>query len=69
MVELIRDRAGQVLESDEVDHVVVLVKIVLDLDRRPVVVAVETLAMVAVIGDEMPGAEDQVILGYANFER
>jgi hypothetical protein len=68
VVKLIRDQASQVLESDEVDHVVILVELVLHLDRRPVIVAVEPLAVITVIGDEMASTEDEVVLGYSYFE-
>ncbi len=63
MVELVDDLTGQVLQGDEVEDVVVDVEVILDLDRRPVVVAVDTLALVTCVGDEVARAEDQVILG------
>ena len=50
------------LEPREVEHVRVLVERALERDRRPVVVAVERLALVPVVGDEVPGAEDRVVL-------
>src|SRR5262249_2480787 len=37
-------------------------------DRRAVVVPVDALAVIPVIGDEMPCAEDQVILGHTDLE-
>ncbi len=42
MIELVGDRPGHVLERDEIDHVVVRVEVPLDLDRRAVVVAVQS---------------------------
>ena len=44
------------------------VKIVLDLDRSAEIVAVNPLAMVTIIRDEMPGAEYEVVLRHAHFE-
>ena len=46
----------------------VLVEVAFDLDRRPIVVAVDPLALIALIGDEMARAEDQVVLGDADLE-
>src|SRR5439155_10743119 len=40
----------------------------LDLDGGAVVVAVEAFALVAFVADEVPGAEDQVVLGDADVE-
>jgi hypothetical protein len=54
MIELVGDRAGHVLERDEINDVVVLVEISFDLDRRAVVVAVQPLTAITFISDEMP---------------
>ena len=62
MVELVGDGAGEVPQGDEVEDVMVLVQVVLDLDGRPVVVAVDPLALVAREGDEVARAEDEVVL-------
>ena len=63
VVELVDDPAGQVLERDEVEDVMVLVELVFHLDGRPIVMAVDSLALAAGVGDEVARAEDQVILG------
>jgi hypothetical protein len=68
MIQLIDDRPGHVLEGDEVDYVVVLVKSAFHLDRGSVIVTVNPLATISVIGDEMTRAEDQIILGHPNLE-
>ena len=67
MIELVDDRPRHVLERDEVDDVVVRVQVSLNLDGRPVVVAVQPLAVVAVIRDEVSRTEHQVILGDADL--
>ncbi len=63
VVELVDDGPGQILQGDEVEDVMVDVQVILDLDRRPVIVAVDALALVTRVGDEVARAEDQVILG------
>jgi hypothetical protein len=67
VVELARDVAGDVAQGDEVEDVMVLVQVVLDLDRRPVVVAVDPLALVAREGDEVARAEDEFVLLHADL--
>ena len=66
MVQLGDQGAGQVAQRDEVEDVVVLVERPVDLDGHAPVVAVDALALVAVEGDEVPGAEDEVVLGDAD---
>ena len=44
---------GHILESDEVDHIVIGIKVAFDLDGRPVIMA-DVLAVIAVVRDEMP---------------
>ena len=68
VVQLVDDRLRQVLERDEVDDVVVLVEVALDLDGRPIVMAVDPLALIALIGDEVARAEDEVVLGDPDLE-
>jgi hypothetical protein len=68
VVQLVDDRLRQVLEGNEVDDVVILVKVPLDLDGRPVIVAVNPLALIALIRDEMTRAEDEVVLRDADLE-
>ena len=68
MVELVGDGPGHVLESDEVDHIMIDIEVAFDLDGGPVIVAVDPLAVIAVVGDEMPGAEHQVVFGDVDFE-
>jgi len=58
MIDLVDDAAGQVLQRDEIEDVVILVEVVFHLDGRPVVVAVDPLALVSGVGDEVPRAED-----------
>ena len=50
------------LEAGEVEDVRILVERTLERRRRPVVVAVERLALVPVVRDEVPGAEHRVVL-------
>jgi hypothetical protein len=68
MIELVGDRAGHVLERDEINDVVVFVEIIFDLDRRAVVVAMQPLTAITFVSDEMPRAEHQVILGNPDLE-
>ena len=68
MVELVGDDASHILESDEVDHVVIGIELAFDLDGRAIVMAVDSLAVIPVVRDEMPGAKDQVVFGDVNFE-
>jgi hypothetical protein len=68
MIKLVGNDASHILESDEVDHVVIGIKVAFDLDGGAIVMAVDSLAVIAVVRDEMPGAKDQVILGDVNFE-
>ena len=58
----------RLLQGDEVEDVVVLVELALDLDGGAVVVAVQPLALVALVADEVAGAEDEVVLGDADLE-
>src|SRR5213080_2751242 len=44
----------------------VLIQVSLDLDGGAVVVAVQPLALVALVADEMPRAEDEVVLADAD---
>ena len=69
VIQFVGDRAGQVLKSDEVDHIVVLIQISLNFDGSTVVVTVEPLAVVAVICDEVTRTEDQVILRDPDLEK
>src|SRR5262249_37023161 len=59
---------GVALQGDEVEDVVVVVEGALDLDGGAVVVAVEALALVALVADEVAGAEDEVVLDDADLE-
>ena len=62
MVQAVDDGLERALEPGEVEHVGVLVERALERGRHPVVVAVERLALVPVVGDEVPGAEHRVVL-------
>ena len=68
VVEFVRDFLRALLEGDEVEDVVVLLEHALDFDGGAVVVAVEPLALVAAVADEVPAAEHQVVFGDADFE-
>ena len=68
VVDLVDDAAGQVLQRDEVEDVVVLVELAFDLHGGTIVVAVEPLALVPFVADEVAGAEHQMVLGHADFE-
>jgi hypothetical protein len=67
VVQFVGDGLGAMLESDEVENVMVDVQVPLDLDGGAVVVAVQPLAPVPLVADEMPAAKDQVVLGDADF--
>src|SRR5262249_45462925 len=56
------------LQGDEIEHVLVLVEFALDLDGGAVIVAVQPLALVALVADEVPGAENQVVFRDADLE-
>jgi hypothetical protein len=68
VVEFEDEGLRQVSQGDEVEDVMVLVERAVHLDGHAPVVAVDALALVAVEGDEVPGAEDEVVLGDADFE-
>ena len=55
------ERLQRVAQGDEIDHVLVLVQRPFHLDRDSVVVAVQGLANVAIVRDEMRSAEDVVL--------
>src|SRR2546428_12511770 len=61
MIEAVGDRLDVSLECDEVEQVMVLVQPADDLNGCPVIVAVEAFAGVAVVGDEVAGAEDEIV--------
>src|SRR5262249_44052576 len=63
VVKLGSDRLGQISECQEVEDVLILVQVVLDLDGRPVVMAMDPFAVIAGKCDEMTRTEDQAILG------
>ena len=67
MIEFIGDGLGAVLQGDEVEDVVVGVQLALDLDGGAVVVAVQPFALVALVADEVAGAEDEMVLGDADL--
>src|SRR5262249_3291829 len=52
----------------EVKDVEVIVERAFDLHGRAVVVAVQPFALVALVADEVPGAENQVVLGDPDLE-
>src|SRR5262249_2150196 len=68
MIQLVDDRLRQVLQRDEIDDVVVLVEVAFHFDGRPIVMAVDPLALVALIGDKVPRAEDEIVLGHTDLE-
>jgi hypothetical protein len=47
---------------------VVLVQVPLDLDGDPIIVAVDAVAPVALIGDEMTRTKNEVVLGHPDLE-
>ncbi len=68
VVEFIGDRLGPVLERNEIEDVAVIVELALNFDGGAVVVAVQAFTLVTFVADEVAGAEDQVVLGDADFE-
>src|SRR5262249_39282677 len=62
VIQLVGNCLGAVLQRDEVEYVIVLVQRPLDLDGDAVVVAMQALALVAFVADEVPRAEDEVVL-------
>lgn len=66
VIEFVDDLAGEVFEQDEIGDVMILVEFVFDLDRRPVIMAVESFATVSRICDEMTRAEDKIIFCHAD---
>ena len=66
MVEAVSDGLRQPFQSDEVEQIMVVVEVAVQLDGGAVVVAVQPFALAAVVGDEVAGAEDQVVLGDAD---
>src|SRR5581483_560738 len=54
MVQLVRDGFGAMLQGDEIENVLVFVQFALDLNGGAVVVAVQALALVALVADEVP---------------
>ena len=64
MVEFVNDRLGLIPQGDEVINIVIFIKVPLDFDRDPVIVAVDSLAFLAVKRDEMSRREDEKILGH-----
>ena len=62
VIQLDDDRSQGVAQREEVDDVMVLVERSLDLGRHAIIMPVQPLAGIAVEGDEVAGAEDQVIL-------
>ena len=61
VVEAVGDLLDLPLERDEIEQVVIRVKSADDLNGRPVIVAVQPFAGVAVLRDEVAGAEDQIV--------
>ncbi len=62
VVEFVGDLPTEAFQSHEVEDVPVLVEFPADFDGRAVIVTVQMLALVAIIGDEVPTAKDKVIL-------
>jgi hypothetical protein len=60
VIQLVEYPAQRVSKSDEIDDILVFVERTVHVGRYAVIVAVETLAYVAAIRDEMRRAEDQV---------
>jgi hypothetical protein len=67
VVEFVDDRSSQTQQGNEVENVVIPVEVVLDLNRDPIVVPVDSLALVTVVSDEVPRAEHQIILGHTDL--
>lgn len=66
MIETIANKAQDFLQRDEVEDVVVVIQPALKRRGRAVVVAVQGLALIAFIRNEVTGAEDGVILCDSN---
>jgi hypothetical protein len=68
VIQLIGDAPGPLLESAEIEDVIIIVQLSLDFDGRPVVVAMKPFAPVALVTDEMSSRKHQVILGDVDLE-
>ena len=69
MIELVDDLFRVLFQSDEIENVPASrIEIGLDLDGGPVVVAVEPLAAVPFIADEVAAREDEMVLRHADLE-
>src|SRR5262245_29049341 len=66
VIEFVRDRPRAVFQRDEIEDVVVVVERPIDFHGHAVVVPVQPFAFAAVVGDEMPGAEDEIVFGNAD---
>ncbi len=67
MVEFVGDELGPLLQRDEIEYVIILVQDAFDLDRGPVVVAMQPFALVAFVADEVAGAKDEIVLADTNL--
>src|SRR5438132_108518 len=68
MVELVDNRFDAAFESDEVENVVVLVQVPFDVDGGAVVMTMQALALVALVANEVPAAENKIVLGDTHLE-
>src|SRR5262249_691292 len=68
MVQFVGDGFGEMLESDEIENVIILIQGPLDLNGGPVVMAMKALTFIAFIADEVARTEDQMVLGDADLE-
>src|SRR5262249_18721732 len=67
-VQLVSQRPGAVFQCDEIEDVMVLVQAALDLDGGTIVMAVQPFTLVALVADEVPGAENERVLGNPYLE-
>jgi hypothetical protein len=61
MVEFIRDRLGEPFQRNEIEQIVVFIQVAFDFHRSAIVVAVQPLALVAFVADEVSAAEYELI--------
>ena len=66
MVERIGDGFRVLFQGDEIEDVLVRIQFSVHLDGHAVIVTMQPFAILAVVGDEMAGAEDQIVLGDAD---
>ena len=69
MIKRLRDCFERIANSNEIDHVLVLVKGSLYRGRYPIVVSMEAFANVASVSDKMGCREDKLFFGNSDLKR